>query len=80
MITFQEAIRKLKDGIILELKFNLISGLYSRHQLSYDDGFIRDESFVDGSVSKITIAKYKKSFYGKAFNKNAVQLIEEINT
>ena len=80
MITFSEVITKLKAGKILELKFNLIGGLYSRHQLSYDDGFIRDESFVDGSVSKTTIARYKKSFYGKAFNKNAVQLIEEIKT
>jgi hypothetical protein len=80
MISFEEVTRKLKAGNILELKFNLIGGLYSRHLLSYDDGFIRDESFVDGSVSKTTIAKYKKSFYGKAFTKNAVQLIEEINT
>ena len=78
MITFDEVVAKLKAGKSIELKFNLNGGVYSRHLLSLDDGILTDESFVDGSITNTTVARYKKSFYGKAFNKNAVQLLEEI--
>ena len=77
MTTFEEVLAKLKSGKAVELKFCLNFGIYSRHLLSLKDGSIIDESFVDGSVSNTTIAEYKNSFYGKAFNKNAVQLIKE---
>ena len=77
MITLERVIKKLMAGKHIELRFQLNYGIYSRHLLSYDDGFIRDESFVDGSITKTTIPKYKKSFYGKAFTKKAVRLIEE---
>jgi hypothetical protein len=39
-------------------------------------GKIEDESGVDGSSSTYTIAQYKRSFHGRAFKKNAVELSE----
>ena len=77
MITFEQVLEKLRQGKRLELKFILNGGLYSRHQILLEDGRLIDESFVDGSITKSTISNYKKSFYGKAFHKNAVELLEE---
>jgi len=78
MITFNEVLGHLEQGKAVELKFNLIGGLYSRHELSLDDGKIIDFSYVDDSTSTYTIKQYKNSFHGKAFQKGAVKL-EEIH-
>ncbi len=77
MITFDEAIRKLKAGKILELKFQLRGGLFSRHELSMERSRIIDQSWVDDSTTSYTVKQYQKSFYGKAFQKLAVELSEE---
>jgi hypothetical protein len=76
-VTFDEILQRLRKGKRIELKFNLNFGLYSRHELRLDDRIIVDESYVDGSVSRSSIAEYRRSFYGKAFTKNAVQLLGE---
>ena len=80
MITFDGVIRKLREGKRVELKFHLNFGVYSRHELTLERGKICDKSYVDGSTSQFTIRQYSESFYGEAFRKNAVELIEERTT
>ena len=77
MITFEEALKKLKEGSTLELKFNLCGGLFSRHELSLYNDTITDYSYVDGSTTTYSINEYKRGFYGKAFRQKAVILEEE---
>ena len=77
MITFDEALIKLKEGKRLELKFILCGFLFSRHELSLDDGKITDFSYVDSSTTTCSINKYKRGFYGKAFKQKTVILEEE---
>jgi hypothetical protein len=79
MITFEEVLAKLKTGKSVLLKFNLNFGIYSRHKLSFRKGKIVDHSYVDESITRSTIKAYRTGFYGKAFLKNAVQLIKETN-
>ena len=76
MITFNEVLAHLEQGKTVELKFHLNYGLFSRHELSLVDGKIEDFSYVDDSTSTYTVKQYKKSFHGKAFKKNAVDLEE----
>jgi hypothetical protein len=78
MITFNEVIQYLKAGKTVELKFHLNGFLFSRHTLMLVNGKIEDESGVDGSTSIYTIDSYKRSFHGRAFKKNAVELSEVI--
>ncbi len=77
MITFEEALKKLKEGKRLELKFRLCGFLFSRHELSLENGKITDFSYVDSSTTTCSISKYKQGFYGEAFKKKAVFLEEE---
>ncbi|TAK54028.1 MAG: hypothetical protein EPO24_13605 [Bacteroidetes bacterium] len=77
MISLEEALTKLKEGKRLELKFYLAGGLFSRHELSLDNGMIVDFSYVDDSTTMTTIKEYKRGFYGRAFKKQHVQLEEE---
>ena len=76
MITLFEVLKILRTGKTVELRFNLNCHVYSRHALSLDDGVIKDESFVDGSVTRSTIEEYSRGFYAEAFSKNSVQLLE----
>ena len=78
MITFNEVMQHLKAGKTVELKFHLNGGLFSRHTLTLVDGKIQDESSVDGSTSTYSIDSYKRSFHGRAFQANAVELSEII--
>jgi hypothetical protein len=78
MTTFNEVITLLRQGKSVELKFHLNGFLFSRHTLTLVDGKIEDESAVDGSTSTYTIESYKRSFHGKAFQANAVELSEVI--
>ena len=75
--TFDEVLKLLRQGKSVELKFFFNYGLFSRHELSFCKNKIEDFSFVDESTTNYTIAKYKNSFYGKAFLKKAV-MIEEV--
>ena len=77
MATFDEVLQLIKSGKSVELKFYLSMGLFSRHELSLEDGKIEDFSFIDSSLSTYTIEEYKQSFHGKAFISNAVE-IEEV--
>jgi hypothetical protein len=79
MITFADVLTKLKQGKSVLLKFNLNFGVYSRHRLSLKKGMIIDHSYVDQSIDRSSIAAYMTGFFGEAFNKNAVQLIQEKN-
>ena len=78
MPTFDEVLALLKQGKSVELKFHLNSFLFSRHLLTLVDGKIEDESSVDDSTSIYTVAQYKRSFHGKAFKSNVVELSEVI--
>ena len=78
MITFNEVMKYLKAGRKVELKFHLSGFVFSRHTLTIVDGKIEDKSGVDGSTSIYTIKQYKRSFHGRAFKKNAVELSEVI--
>ena len=78
MITFNEVMQLLNTGKTVELKFHLNSFLFSRHTLTLVGRKIEDESSVDGSISTYTIEQYKRSFHGRAFKKNAVELSEVI--
>jgi hypothetical protein len=62
----------------VELKFHLNGFLFSRHTLTLVDGNIENESGVDGSTSTYSIDSYKRSFHGRAFKANAVELSEVI--
>lgn len=77
MITFDEVLKKLKEGKRLELKFNLCGGLFSRHELSMYNGKIEDFSYVDDSTTTSTVSQYRRGFYGKAFKQKTVSLEEE---
>jgi hypothetical protein len=79
MITFADVLTKLKQGKSVWLKFNLNFGIYSRHKLRLQKGMIVDHSYVDQSIERSSIAAYMTGFYGEAFSKNAVQLIQEKN-
>lgn len=76
-ITFEETLSMIKGGKTLELMFCLSGPLYSRHELSFSNGKIRDFSYVDSSVTMHSIKRYRRSFYGKLFDRRAVQLSEE---
>lgn len=76
MITFNEVLGHLEHGKTVELKFHLNYGLFSRHELSLVHGRIKDYSYVDGATTVYTVKQYKKSFHGKAFAKNAVEMEE----
>jgi hypothetical protein len=76
MVTFNDVLVLLKQGKAVELKFNLNGFLFSRHTLTLVDRKIEDESSVDGSTSTYSIDSYKRSFHGRAFKKNAVELSE----
>ena len=78
MITFNEVMKYLEAGKKVELKFHLNGFLFSRHTLTLVGSKIEDESSVDGSTSIYTIEQYKRSFHGRAFKKNAVELSEII--
>jgi len=78
MITFNDVLALLKKGKVVELKFHLNGFLFSRHTLTLVDGKIEDESAVDGSTSVYTTEQYKRSFHGRAFKANAVELSEVI--
>jgi hypothetical protein len=78
MITFNKVLKLLKQDKAVELKFYLVAGLFSRHELSLEDGKIQDLSYVDSSITTYTIKQYKRSFHGKAFKKHAVELSEII--
>ena len=78
MITFNEVMEYLRAGKTVELKFHLNGFLFSRHTLTLVGKNIEDESSVDGSTSTYTIEQYKRSFHGRAFKKNAVELSEVI--
>ena len=78
MITFNEVMQLLNTGKTVELKFQLNGFLFSRHTLTLVGKIIEDESAVDGSISTYTIEQYKRSFHGRAFKKNAVELSEII--
>ena len=78
MITFNEVMQYLKKGKSVELKFHLNGFLFSRHTLTLVDGKIEDDRGVDCSISTYTIDSYKRSFHGKAFKANAVELSEVI--
>jgi hypothetical protein len=78
MITFNEVMKYLKAGKKVELKFHLNGFLFSRHTLTIVDGMVEDESAVDGTTSTYTIEQYKRSFHGRAFKKNVVELSEVI--
>jgi hypothetical protein len=80
MITLKEVIALLRQGKSVELKFHLNGFLFSRHTLTLVDRKIEDESAVDGSTSIYTIKQYKRSFHGKAFASNAVELSEVITS
>jgi hypothetical protein len=77
MATFDEVLQLIKSGKSVELKFYLSMGLFSRHELSLEDGKIEDFNFIDSSLSTYTIEEYKQSFHGRAFISNAVE-IEEV--
>jgi len=77
MITFNEMLQHLKQGKTVELKFNLNFGVYSRHRLRLRRGIIVDHSFVDNSVTRTSAKAYRRGFYGKAFNKHAIELLKE---
>ncbi len=78
MITFNDVLALLNQGKSVELKFHLNGFLFSRHTLTLVGRKIEDESSVDGSTSTYTIEQYKRSFHGRAFKKNAVELSEVI--
>jgi hypothetical protein len=78
MITFTEVLALLRQGKSVELKFHLNGLIFSRHTLTLIGRNIEDESSVDGSTSTYTIEQYKRSFHGRAFKKNAVELSEVI--
>ena len=59
MITFNEVLAHLEEEKAVELKFNRIGGVFSRHELSLDDRKIIDFSYVDDSTSTYTIKQYK---------------------
>lgn len=77
MASFDEVLKLLKESKSVELKFYLSFGIFSRHELTLIDGKIEDFSYVDSSLATYTIEEYKKSFHGKAFFSNAVE-IEEV--
>ena len=78
MITFQEVLAHLKQKKTVEVKFHLNGPIFSRHLLTLVDGKIEDESCVDGTTSIYTVESYKRSFHGRAFEANAVELSEVI--
>jgi hypothetical protein len=78
MITFKEVLALLKQKKTVELKFHLNGPIFSRHILTLENGKIEDESCVDGTISTYSIEQYKRSFHGKAFHANAVELSEII--
>ncbi len=78
MITFNEVMQLLNTGKTVELKFHLNGFLFSRHTLTLVGRKIEDESSVDGSTSTYSVESYKRSFHGRAFKKNAVELSEII--
>ena len=78
MITFDEVMQYLNAGKTVELKFHLNGFLFSRHTLTLVGRKIEDESAVDGSTSTYSVESYKRSFHGRAFKSNAVELSEVI--
>ena len=78
MIIFKDVLALLSQCKSVELKFHLNGPLFSRHLLTMVNGKIEDESCVDGTISTYTIEQYKRSFHGRAFTANAVELSEVI--
>lgn len=76
-ITFDEVLKKIKSGKTVELVFRLMGSLISRHELSFEDGKIRDFSYVDSTTSYTSVKQYRKGFYGKMFDQKRVELSEE---
>jgi hypothetical protein len=76
MITLDEVIKKIKSGATLQLRFYLAGGLFSVHELWFDDGRIFDFSYVDSTESSWTEKQYRSSFYATAFIKHSVKLME----
>ena len=77
MTTLDEVMRKIKSGVTVELRFYLAGGLlFSVHDLWFEDGKIYDFSYVDSSENFYTEKQYRYSFYGKAFKKHSVKLME----
>lgn len=68
--------KRIKSGETIELQFSLAGGLYSRHELWIEGGMIHDFSCVDSSEYFCTEKEYRSSFYGKAFKKQSVKLME----
>lgn len=73
-----EFLRLLKKGKTIETRVCLNGGFFSRHIFSMDDGVIRDESMVDGSVSYSSIKEFDKDIYRKALDSKAMYLEEII--
>lgn len=77
MTTLDEVMNIIKSGQTVELHFYLAGGLlFSVHDLWFEDGKIYDFSYVDSSEYSYTERQYRSSFYGKAFKKNSVKLME----
>ena len=76
MATFEEVLQLLQSGKSVELKFHLNSIMFSRHELFLVDGKIEDFSYVDNSTTTYSVSEYRRSFYGKAFNKSTVEIDE----
>lgn len=80
LLTWDEAAQKLHNGKTLEIAISLgkNGGIFARHTLHLNKrGFIVDHSSVDNSTNSSSVPDYRSGFYGKAFKKNAVRLIEE---
>ena len=76
MTTLDEVMKQIKSGVTVQLRFYLAGGLFSVHDLWFEDGLIYDFSYVDSAESSYTEKQYRSSFYGTAFNKQSVKLME----
>jgi hypothetical protein len=76
MIAFLTVLELLQRGNSVELKFRLACGLFTRHTLTLVDGKIKDFSYVDESTTKYSLAEYRSSQYGEAFEHNTVEIID----
>lgn len=77
IVTFDEVLQIMKRRKKVQLKFHFVDGVYYRHTLQLRKSMVIDYSFVDNSMNKFTVEEYKKSIYGKAFKKHAVELIKK---
>jgi hypothetical protein len=66
-------LRELEAGKTVELKYQLVDGNISTHEITLEEGMIYDYCSDDNSSTFCSIREFKYGFYSKAFECNIAE-------